>query len=256
MKVVAIIQARMGSTRLPGKVMMPVCDKSLFRLLVERVRSSRLIDELWLATSVDPSNDVLVREASCIDGLLVYRGKEADVLSRYADIAVLSDADYVVRLTGDCPLLDSSIIDLVINFMLNNSHLYDYVSNALKPTYPDGLDVEVFKVDALLNANKLATASLDREHVTPLIHCYHVNSKNPRVGHYIGEAYFSHLRWTVDESCDYELVKEIFEHLYYENPRFGWLEVVSLLTKMPKLLEKNNLIMRNEGYIKAATGEV
>lgn len=256
MKVVGIIQARMGSTRLPGKVMMPICGKSLFRLLVERVKLSNLIDELWLATSVSAADDVLVKEASCIDNLLIYRGNEMDVLSRYADIAHHSKADYVVRLTGDCPLLDPGIIDSVIRFMLDKSGQFDYVSNALRPTYPDGLDVEIFKVSALLEANKLAFSPLDREHVTPLIHCYHSNLANPKVGHYIGPGDFSHLRWTVDEACDYDLIREIFEHLYYKNPKFGWLDVISLITKMPKLLEKNNLIMRNEGYFKAHKDQV
>lgn len=254
-KIVAIIQARMSSTRLPGKVMMPICGKSLFRLLVERVKSSKLIDELWLATSIDSANDILVREANCIDNLLIFRGNEADVLSRFADIALQSQADYIVRLTGDCPLLDPNVIDSVIKFMLDKSDLYDYASNALRPTYPDGLDVEIFKVHTLLEANKSAISSSDREHVTPLIHCYHLNPINPKVGHYIGEGDFSHLRWTVDEVCDYELIREIYENLYYENPKFSWLDVISLITKMPKLLEKNNLISRNEGYFNAPKDE-
>ena len=125
--------------------------------------------------------------------------------------------------------------------------------NSLQPTYPDGLDVEVFTSAALVRAEREATTALQREHVTPFIHRYHDGPGPFRVGHFKGPADFSHLRWTVDEPADYELVKEIFEALYPNKPEFGWMDVLALVTRRPDLIIKNSNIVRNEGYLNALT---
>jgi spore coat polysaccharide biosynthesis protein SpsF len=250
LKVVAILQARMGSTRLPGKVLLPAAGKSLIRHMLDRVGRCSTIDELWLATSEDKANNPLAAEVEKA-GVNVFRGSEDDVLSRYATVAKRTGADWVVRLTGDCPLHDPSIIDTVVRFAIEHASEFDYVSNSLQPIYPDGLDVEVFTSTALARAAKEATTALQREHVTPFIHRYHDGPGPFRVGRVIGPADFSHLRWTVDEPADYEVVKEIFEALYPGNPAFGWLDVLALVTRRPELIIKNSNIVRNEGYLKA-----
>lgn len=250
MKVVAILQARMGSTRLPGKVLLPAAGKTLIRHMIERVRRARSIDELWLATSEDPANDALAAEVADA-AVPVFRGSEDDVLSRFAAIASRAEADWVVRLTGDCPLHDPAVIDLVVQFALADADCFDYVCNSLRPTYPDGLDVEVFTAAALAAAQAEATTSLQREHVTPFIHRYHDGPGPYRVGHYTGPADFSHLRWTVDEPADYEVVKEVFESLYPDNPEFSWLDVLAFVTRHPELIVRNSDIVRNETYFKA-----
>ncbi len=250
MKVVGILQARMGSTRLPGKVLMQAAGMSLIRHMVNRVRRSSHLDELWLATSVDASNDPLADEMASA-GIAVFRGSEDDVLSRFAAVAEQTGADWIVRLTGDCPLHDPEIIDAVISYAVDYADHFDYVCNSLRPTYPDGLDVEVFTREALSRAAREATTPLQREHVTPFIHRHHDGPGPFRVGHYLGPADFSHLRWTVDEPKDYQVVKEILDVLYPANPEFGWLDVLALVTRRPELIVGNSSIVRNEGYLKA-----
>lgn len=249
MKVVGILQARMGSTRLPGKVLMQAAGMSLIRHMVDRVRRASRLDEFWLATSVDPANDPLADEMD-LAGIPVFRGSENDVLSRYAAVMERTGADWIVRLTGDCPLHDPEIIDAVIDYSIGHADRFDYVSNSLQPTYPDGLDVEVFTADALSRAARDATTPLQREHVTPFIHRHHDGPGPFRVGHFVGPADFSHLRWTVDEPVDYQVVREIFEVLYPANPNFGWLDVLALVTRRPELIVGNSDILRNEGYFK------
>jgi spore coat polysaccharide biosynthesis protein SpsF (cytidylyltransferase family) len=242
----------MGSTRLPGKVLLPAGGKSLIRHMVERIQRSSMIDELWLATSEESANDSLAEEVHNA-GVAVFRGSESDVLSRYATVADRTEADWVVRLTGDCPLHDPAIIDDVVRYAIAHASEFDYVCNSLQPTYPDGLDVEVFTSAALVRADQEATTALQREHVTPFIHRYHDGPGPFRVGHFKGSADFSHLRWTVDEPADYEVVKEIFESLYPVKPEFGWMDVLAFVTHRPDLIVKNSSIVRNEGYLKALT---
>jgi spore coat polysaccharide biosynthesis protein SpsF len=250
LKVVAILQARMGSTRLPGKVLLPAAGKPLIAHMLERVQRAERLDEIWLATSGDLVNDPLAMEVAAT-GIPVFRGSEEDVLSRYAAVAEKTGADWIVRLTGDCPLHDPAIIDAVIAFAVDHGDRYDYVCNSLRPTYPDGLDVEAFTRDALSRAAKEATTPLQREHVTPFIHRHHDGPGPFRVGHFVGPADFSHLRWTVDEPEDYQVVREVFEALYPVNPQFGWLDVLALVTRRPELIVGNSSIVRNEGYLKA-----
>lgn len=247
MKVVAIIQARMLSSRLPGKVLLRAAGKSFIRHMIERVTRAKMINELWLATSDDASNNPLVEEVSDLD-INVFRGSEQDVLSRFHYIAQKSKADWIVRLTGDCPAHDPVVIDDVISFAIASHGMFEYVSNALQPTYPDGLDVEVFTVNALEVAVREAVEASDKEHVTPLIHRYHHGGRGSKVGHYRAKADFSHIRLTLDEKEDYQVLKQVFEDLYPRDPLFSWLDVIALLTRKVDLLTKNAGIPRNEGY--------
>lgn len=246
MKVVAIVQARMGSTRLPGKVLLPAAGEPLIVHMMRRVKRCRTFDALWLATSVEPEDDRLdevVRAA----GFSVFRGSEEDVLSRYAEIARREKADLVVRLTGDCPLHDPAVVDEVVAFAGAHVREYDYVSNALIPSYPDGLDVEVCTRAALDEAHARAVLPVQREHVTPYIHRFNEGSGPFRVHNVRGVADFSHLRWTLDEPADYEFIQRVYDRLFPISPDFGWLDVIALLTSSPDLLTINGHIARNEG---------
>ena len=166
MKIVAIIQARMGSTRLPGKVMMEINHTPIIGLLINRLSNSKYIDQIVLATSDNENNTPLVKYVENL-GYKVFSGDENDVLGRYFHVAELSKASVVVRITGDCPLIDSSLVDEVIGRFINSNA--DYASNREPPTYPDGLDVEVVSIKALEEAHKRAKEDFQREHVTPYI---------------------------------------------------------------------------------------
>lgn len=248
LRVVAIIQARVGSTRLPGKVLLPAAGKPLIAHMIERVSRAHSLTGVWLATSAKSENDPLEQLVTAL-GVLVFRGSEDDVLSRYAEVAGRSRAEVIVRLTGDCPLHDPGVIDDVVAHYLHAG--VDYVGNSLVPTYPDGLDVEVFSRRALDLAHRDATTPLQREHVTPFIHRFHDGPGPFRIEHHAGPADFSHLRWTVDEPADYAFVRSVIEALYPDKPEFSWLDVIALLEREPALLEANAGILRNENYLKA-----
>ena len=239
MKTVAIVQARMGSTRFPNKVMRPICDVPMIGLLLERLSQARCIDQIVLATSVDPRNEPLTKYVQS-QGFDVYQGSEDDVLDRYYQAAKTVGADVVVRITGDCPLIDPGLVDAVITLFLEEG--VDYASNTMPPTYPDGLDVGVFTFEALENAWYRATDPHQREHVTPYIR---------KAGHFTRvsmthEEDCSNERWTVDEPEDFVVIRNVFEHF---NPRrdFSWLEVLALQQEQPELFAANRHLTRNEG---------
>ena len=205
MKTVAIVQARMGSTRLPNKVMKLINGKPMIELLFRRLEKARELNEIVLATSEDPKNQPLINHLSQL-GFRYWQGSESDVLDRYLQAARFSNADIVVRVTGDCPLIDPCIVDSVIQHFKSNSA--EYCSNTIPATYPDGLDVEVFTINALERAAIEATEAFDREHVTPYL-------KNPlkfKQLQFIGPEDNSNLRWTVDEFDDFSVVEAIFLH--------------------------------------------
>jgi len=238
MRTVGIVQARMGSSRLPGKVLMPAVGTPLIVHMLRRVSRCRTLDALWLATSVNRENDPL---EACVaaEGHKVFRGSEEDVLSRFWSIAKAEGAQLVVRLTGDCPLHDPEVIDDVVAFARAHENDYAYVGNALRPTYPDGLDVEVCTAAALDHAYRHATDPRDREHVMPYIHRFHIDPGAAHVFHFRGPADFSHLRWTLDGPADYTFIREVLERLLPQAPDFCWLDVVALLTREPQLLQLN-----------------
>lgn len=237
-KVVAIIQARMGSTRLPGKVMKDLCGKTVLAHDIERVRQSKYIDEIVIATTKFKEDDIILREA-LENGAKVYRGSEDDVLRRYYEAAKENKADVIVRITSDCPLIDPFIVDEVLN---SN---YDLVTNAgVYPenrTYPRGLDVEVFSFDILKKSFQEAIEMYQREHVTPFIY---ENSKN--IYYYKNNIDYSKYRWTLDTEEDYKLIEIIYKNLYKGKHDFYVEDISKLFDDMPELFEINKNVQQKK----------
>lgn len=237
----AILQARMSSARLPGKVLAPILGTPMLVRQIERIGRSSRIDELVIATSTEPEDDAI--ERVCIDHkFAVARGPLNDVLDRFHAIISARAPDLVIRLTADCPLADWSLIDDAIE--LCESHDYDYVANDLKPTFPHGLDVEVIRPDALEMAWREARLPSDREHVTTYI------IRHPerfRLGGLEGPVDLSALRWTVDYPEDLALVRIIYSRLYDKNPAFTTADIVDLLRREPDLQRLNAGHKRNNG---------
>ena len=212
---VAVLQARMSSSRLPGKVMRPILGQPMIALQIERVRRSRRLAEVVVATSIDPSDDPLADFLSSI-GVRVVRGPLDDVLGRFiAVIDTLGLTGDLVRLTADCPLADPEVIDACID--LRKQGEFDYASNGRLRTYPRGLDIEVFRIQALQQAARETNAPYDREHVTPWL--YRPGSPFSQ-GELVQEIDESPLRWTVDLPADFEFVRRVYETLYPANPTF------------------------------------
>ena len=246
MKTVAIVQARMGSTRFPNKVMKPIFGTPMIGILLERLSRASNIDQIVLATTDDIDCDALVEYVSEL-GYETYRGNVSDVLDRFYQAAKPLNTDTIVRITGDCPLIDPDIVDAVIKKYQGSDA--DYVSNVSPPTYPDGLDVEVFSFKALEIAWEQAKKSHEREHVTPFIR----SSKHFIQQNYANDNDESGRRWTVDEPSDFTVIQKIFEHF---EPRtdFGWLEVLALSKEHPEYFLSNEHLIRNEGA-KLGTGQ-
>lgn len=238
-KIVAIVQARMGSTRFPRKVMREVCGMPLLGILIERLSTAERIDAVVVATSDDQGNDGLEKYVHSL-GHMVFRGSDNDVLDRFYQAAKRAGATAVVRITGDCPLVDGELIDEVIERFVESG--VDYASNINPPTFPDGLDVEVFSYQALETAWREARESRAREHVTPYLR----ESAQFSRANVESEVDASAERWTVDEPADLAVVTRIFQHF---RPRrdFGWREVMKLKLDHPELFAGNDHLIRNEG---------
>lgn len=239
MKTVAIVQARMGSTRFPGKMLRPIMGASLIELLLGRLQRAAQVNEIIVATSVDPQNDGLAEHVQQL-GFRVFRGSELDVLDRFHATAQSAGADLVVRITGDCPLVDPGLVDSLITALCEAG--VDYATNTDPPTYPDGLDVEVFTFHALRQAWKNAAPATEREHVTPYL-------RRPgrfRVLNLRNEIDLSGERWTVDEVPDLEVVTAVFRH-FHPRRDFTWQEVAQLAQREPALFAANRYLTRNEG---------
>jgi spore coat polysaccharide biosynthesis protein SpsF len=221
--ILAILQARMSSTRMPGKVMAPVLGEPMIWRQIERLRRTRTLSKIVVATSTATSDDALAGFLLG-RGCTVYRGELHDVLARYAACAAAWNPDHVVRLTADCPLADHRVIDQAVGLALSTGATY--TSNGERRTYPKGLDVEVVAADALRAAAREATDPYDREHVTPFIR------KRPerfRQAQLVQEPDLSALRWTVDRPEDFAFVRAVYQKLYPDNPDFGQEEILELL---------------------------
>jgi len=243
--ILAILQARMTSSRLPGKVLRPIVGKAMLAHQIKRIEPSALIDKLVIATSTDGTDYPI--EKLCRDlEIECFRGNLDNVLDRYYRAALKHKPEIVVRLTGDCPLADHRVIDGAIQFFLEND--FDYASNSLEPTFPNGLDVEVFSFNALERAWKEAELPSEKEHVTPYIYNHRDKFK---VGQYKQETDMGDLRWTVDEPRDFEFVTRVYEELYEGKPEFSTDDILDLLRRKPELLQINSGIIRNEGYLKS-----
>ena len=237
--ILAIVQARMSSTRLPGKILKDVNGKQLIEILLHRVSQSKKIDKIILATSENPENDGLADFVEQL-GYEVFRGSEDDVLGRYYQAAKFHHPDSVVRITGDCPLIDPQLVDNVIE--LFEQHEVDYASNTEPPTFPDGLDTEIFSFKALEYAFKLAEKPSEREHVTPFIR---TNAKFRRIN-FSNETDLSEERWTVDDPEDFEVIENVVNH-FAPNLDYTWRDVLELKKSHPEYFEANKGIKRNEG---------
>jgi glutamate-1-semialdehyde 2,1-aminomutase len=237
MRSVAIVQARMGSQRFPGKVMALIDGVPLIDILLQRLEQARELDAIVVATTKSAADDVLTKHLIA-RGQLVFRGHERDVLARYYEAAVAHESDVVVRITGDCPLVDPMLVDQVaVSF---RHHNVDYASNVIEPTYPDGLDVEVFSFAALETAHRQASEPFDREHVTPYIR------RSGSTVSVVNDFDASSGRWTVDELGDADSVREVFAS-FAPDRLFSWREAWAKQEPNPTDLRNRNSLKRNEG---------
>ena len=243
--ILGVLQARVSSTRLPGKVMLPILGEPMIARQIERVRRAKTLDELVVATSTDPSDDPLVELCERL-GVACHRGSLDDVLDRFLGAARVFGADHVVRLTGDCPLADPEVIDAVVRLHLEGG--YDYTSNTMPPTFPDGLDVEAMTIGTLQLAWVEAGMRSEREHVTLYIYSHPAAF---RLGNLESPADLSAHRWTVDEAADLEFVRSVFALLYPVNPEFDMRAVLAVAEADPSLAAINSTIHRNEGLEKS-----
>lgn len=241
MRKVAIIQARMGSTRLPGKVLADLAGEPMLVRVVQRVQRARTLDDVVVATTVQITDEPIVRLCEQ-KGWFCFRGSEDDVLDRFYQASIARNADVVVRITSDCPLIEPELIDSIIYEFLNRQPVVQYVSNTLPPrTFPRGLDVESIRFDALKQAWRLDRNPAWREHVTPFIY------RNPDIFHIYSirnEVDYSHMRWTVDTLEDMTLVRRIYE--YFGCDTFSWKSVLELLEDKPEWMEINRYVRQKE----------
>jgi spore coat polysaccharide biosynthesis protein SpsF len=242
MKIVATIEARMTSSRLPGKVMLPALGRPMLAHLTSRLKTVPSIHEIVLATTINVTDDVLVDFAK-EDGIKVFRGSEEDVMSRVIGAAESVNADVVVEITGDCPIIDPDLVEQTIRMFMRNNVVY--AANSFISSYPDGMDTQVMTLEALKKSFSMTEDPLDREHVSRHI----IN--NPKI--------FSHayliappsLHWpglglTLDEPKDYELIRTLIEALGNDNALFGCGEVIRFLNANPQLLKINDMVKRKD----------
>ena len=245
MKSLAILQARVSSSRLPGKVLLPILGEPMLFRQIERIRRAGHIDHLIVATSTDQSDDPLV--AACVArGIAYSRGSLSDVLDRFVQCALPYQPEIVIRLTGDCPLADPQLIDAMLREFEEGG--YDYLTNANPPTFPDGLDVEVMRFSCLMEAYREAKLPSEREHVTPFLRAH---PERFRLGNHAAETDHSGLRWTVDEAQDLQFVQAVYQHLYPVKPDFSTGDILGLLESNPQLQLLNSSFERNEGFKKS-----
>lgn len=238
MKTVAIIQARMGSQRLAGKVLRTLCGKSMLAHVLERVSAAKRLDEVWLATSVNPQNDELALHVEAL-GYPCFRGSEEDVLARYHGAAQAAQADVIVRITSDCPLYDPLVCDRMLerfHAALGENPPADFMSSVFERRFPRGLDTEIFTFAALDRNFREALLPNEREHVTP--HFYHHPEKF-RALSWVNEEDLSLFRWTVDTPEDWQFIETVYEKLWRPGHVITTQEVVALLAQFPELAAVN-----------------
>ena len=232
MKIVAIIQARMGSTRLPGKVLADLGGYSVLARVVGRLRRSALIDEIVVATTDCVADDAIVRECQRLETAF-FRGSENDVLDRYYQAVRNYTAETIVRITSDCPMIDPELVDETIQTLQRQRA--DYASNVLSRTFPRGLDTEVFTVEALERAHHNANEFYEREHVTPYLY---EHPEMFRLASVRGWIDYSQYRWTLDTAQDLALLRAIYAR-FANADRFGWRDAIQLMESEPDLTELN-----------------
>ena len=239
MKIVSTVEARIGSSRLPGKTLMKILGRPMLELLLERLKRSKLIDEIVIATTTNPKDEIIA-ELAKKTGVKCFRGSEEDVLARVLDAAKSVNADIIVEITADCPLIDPDVVDMTIREYLNND--YDYVCNVNAPertpvlnsNFPSGLETQVFSVKVLEEVSRLTDDPSDREHVSIYIYMHPDEFKvfcikAPE------ELNYPKLWLSVEYKEDFEVIKKIYESLYLKNPEFSFLDVIEFLKNDPVL---------------------
>jgi len=245
--IVTVIQARIGSSRLPGKIMLPLADKPLILRMYERVAFSKYAGKIIVAITKDQLDNELFNLCKK-NNIEIYRGNTLDLLDRHFQTAKIFNADVVLKIPSDCPLIDPEIIDKVILYYINSRDKYDFVSNLHPPTYPDGNDVEVMSFKALENAWINAKKDFEREHTTPYIW---ENLDKFRVGNVVWETgldYSLTHRFTIDYKEDYEFIKRVYDELYVKNNRFSLNDILELLEKKPEIKKINQIYIGVNWY--------
>ena len=248
MNVIAIVQARLSSLRLPKKILMNFKDYTVIELLLKRLSKSKKINQLVVATTINEEDLELCNFLHNIN-ILYYRGSENNVLKRFYECAVKFNADIIVRVTGDCPLVDPEVVDKCIELFLSSN--VDYTCNRNPATFPDGLDVEVFSFKVLEKMNFLNLNDYEKEHVTPYIY----QSNKFKINTLKSDDDFSFLRLTIDEAIDFQVLKQIIDY-FYPNIYFNLEQIIKLYKKFPQIFEKNKLIMRNEGALMSKSSKL
>jgi len=247
MNVIVVTQARSGSTRLPNKVLKEIQDKSLLQIHVDRIKQAQQVDDIYIATTIQKADDVIVKLAKTLN-IKYYRGSEDDVLDRFYRTVKNIKPTFIVRLTSDCPLIDPKLLDEVI--VQAKQQNLDYYANILEERFPDGQDIEVIKFSALEKAWHETTLKSDREHVTPYIRnnsSYKGGTKFKSNNHDLEQNY-NHVRLTVDEPQDFEVIKKIVEDLGLDQ---DWKTYADYYLNNTQIKQLNNTIVRNEGYQKS-----
>lgn len=244
MGVLCIIQARLGSTRLPGKVLKKLSGKSVLEHVIYRVSKSNLIDQIIVATTTNKEDDKIVDECLKI-GVNYYRGDENNVLSRYYETAFDKGYETIIRITSDCPLIDPKIIDNMIRYFNNENEKYqlDYLSNSLKETFPRGFDVEIFTFNSLKEAYENATLEYEKEHVTPYIY---LNQDKFTIKNYYNSNKYQNYRLTLDTYEDYLVIKNIYDNIYKEDSMFFYEDIISYLNQYPEIANINQHIKQKK----------
>lgn len=239
-RTLVVLQARMSSSRLPGKVMMDINGKPMIHWQIQRILSSKCVDSLVVATSVDPSDDslVLFLEENSIN---VYRGVLDNVLSRYIEVSERYAHDALIRLTGDCPLVMPELIDQMVDAFYEQD--VDYLSNTLIPTFPDGLDIEIIRQGVLQNLNAFNLEPKELEHMTYGIY---MRPETFKLSNFLNESNRSQDRWTVDYQEDLDFVQEIYSHFLGRETKFTYKEIIEFLEENSQLRARNHWHTRNE----------
>ena len=243
-KITVMIQARTGSSRLPSKVLTKIENEPMIWHVINRAKKIKSVQQITLITTRNKNDKILLKIAKD-NGIIGFSGDAHDVLNRHYQCALRYDADPIIRITSDCPLIDPNVVEEILQFYL--THDYDYVSNTIIPTYPDGLDTEIFSFTALKRCVMNAKWNSEREHVTPYMKN---NPEKFKIFNYENKKDLSRFRWTVDEKRDLQFVRAIYSKM---KPKtiFSMQEILKIISKNPNLLKINNDIIRNEGYFKS-----
>ena len=245
MKIIAITQARTGSTRFPNKIMNKIGDRTLLSIHVDRIKKAKKINSIIIATT-NKKNDNSIKYHADKLNVNCYRGDEDDVLDRFYQAAKIHNPDYVVRLTSDCPLIDPVLIDEIIELAISSD--VDYCSNTLIESYPDGQDIEVFTFNALKKAWKESVLKSEREHVTP-----YMKKNFKSINIHSNNMEFNKVRMTVDEPNDFKVISRLIDELGIGN---SWINYTNLYLNDPTISSLNSSIIRNEGYLKSINKEI